>query len=391
MARKKKQEEHENHERWLVSYADFITLLFAFFVVMYSVSSVNEGKFRVLSDALLSAFHSAPKSLDPIQVGQPSKSPVMTDLQFKSSPNILISQKKGVDYEDSDGAKKLESVDDISHKSSNDKQLGKIADDVVLAMANLIDLGIINVRRTDLWLEIEINNSILFRSGDAKLKEEVLPVLKGLANILYAFPNAVRIEGYTDSDKIHTDKFPSNWELSSARASSIARIFEMSNMLPERLSVVGYGSTRPVSDNSTVEGRAKNRRVVIVVVANNDVAKTIKHSEKAEDSPFPDSAEMVKNGLVDPYIEAGNNSNIGPDGAGITDSGDRLFNTDVGLNDKKLSLYRDAATAGVPEASVDSDSLKIINPTISGPIRLFSPIVLPKPITINNSSSDSKE
>ncbi|NIQ10172.1 MAG: flagellar motor protein MotD, partial [Gammaproteobacteria bacterium] len=88
MARKKKPEEHENHERWLVSYADFITLLFAFFVVMYSLSSVNEGKYRVLADALISAFHAPPRSLEPIQIGKPAKSPVLADLELRSSPTL---------------------------------------------------------------------------------------------------------------------------------------------------------------------------------------------------------------------------------------------------------------------------------------------------------------
>jgi len=374
MARKKKREEHENHERWLVSYADFITLLFAFFVVMYSVSSVNEGKFRVLSDALMSAFHSPPKSLEPIQVGQPSKSPVMSDLQFRSSPNILISQKKGVDVENDDGAKTIDSDDDLSKKASEDKNLGKIADDVVLAMANLIELGLINVRRNDLWLEIEIKNSILFRSGSAKLKESVIPIIQELAKILYMFPNGLRIEGYTDSKKINTEKFPSNWELSASRAASLARVFEMSNILSERLSVVGYGPTRPVADNSTPEGRSQNRRVVIVVVANNDIAKTIKRNKNTQVAPFPASENIIQAGLVDDANE-----------------------TDVAvpdmplLSDDELSLYRDLGPGFVPEPSLDANGVHIINPIMASPIRLFSPIQLPQPLRKTNQAGDSKE
>jgi outer membrane protein OmpA-like peptidoglycan-associated protein len=301
----------------------------------------------------------------------------------------MISQKKGVDIENEDGAKKLEDVEEVNRKPDNDASLGKIADDVMLAMANLIDLGIITVRRTDLWLEIEIKNSILFRSGSASLKQETLPVLVELARILYMFPNAVRIEGHTDNVAISTKQYPSNWELSAARASSIARLFEISRIIPERLSVVGYGSTRSVADNSTVEGRDSNRRVVIVVVANNDVARTIKRAKRKDDIPFPDEGEIKASGLVDSEAVFENpvDSSVTPEsslGAGAAGTEDELVHSDT-------LLYRDSVSGFIPSSRLDLGEDNIISPVISSPIRLFSPINLPRPINLQAPLSRSKE
>lgn len=386
MARKKKHEEHENHERWLVSYADFITLLFAFFVVMYSVSSVNEGKYRVLSDALMSAFRSTPKSLQPIQVGKPSKSPVMSQFQYQSSPSLLIVEKKGVDYANKDGSRKLQDSR-IYQSKQGDSELGKIQDSVAQAMAELIEMGVINVRRQDTWLEIEIKNSILFNSGKAKLKESVIPVLKKLAAILSKFPNSIKIEGYTDTDKIDTEQYPSNWELSSARASSLVRVFELSNILPERMSVVGYGETRPVADNSTPEGKAKNRRVVIMVMPNNDVAKTIRKDKQSPPMALPSDISIKNEGLIDesPDTDSGanpqaGNSELNPDagkraGAAVT-------------NESAVSSGQRAEPAPPSNPDQQDAGFDIRNPVISPPIRLFTPIELPLPL--DNSGNENQ-
>ena len=381
MARKKKHEEHVNHERWLVSYADFITLLFAFFVVMYSVSSVNEGKYRVLSDALLSAFHTQPKSLDPIQVGQQSKAAVLTNIKVKITPDIMLSQQKSSNSAPENSANTQNQGGETGDEAGSDSSLDKISDDVLLAMANLIELGIINVRRNDLWLEIEINNSILFNSGSAKLKESVTPVLKELAAILYNYPNSIRVEGYTDSDSITTQLFPSNWELSSARASSIARVFELSNILSDRLSVVGYGPTRPVADNSTIEGKAKNRRVVIVIVANNDIAKTVRNKKTDATVNFPDDTKLVSDGILER-----DNSQIAPE---PTD--DVPSSPVVELSDRGISLYRDTLSGSPPEPSVKESRVNIYNPSLAPPIRLFYPIELPSPFNTRYPDKSAKE
>lgn len=386
MARKKKHEEHENHERWLVSYADFITLLFAFFVVMYSVSSVNEGKYRVLSDALMSAFRSTPKSLQPIQVGKPSKSPVMSQFQYQSNPSLLIVEKKGVDYANKDGSRKLQDSR-VYQSQQGDTELGKIQDSVARAMAELIEMGVINVRRRDNWLEIEIKNSILFRSGSAKLKESVLPVLKKLAGILSRFPNSIKIEGYTDSDKISTDKYPSNWELSSARAASLVRVFQLSNVLPERMSVVGYGDTRPVADNSTPEGKEKNRRVVIMIMPNNDVAKTIRQDTKTPPQALPSDISLKKEGLIDE--SSASDKNDQPVEPSVSSDGSAARQIDDGGNSRGEGAGPVRRTQTAPPAGISrpGSDIDIRNPLISPPIRLFSPIKLPPPVGNQNDTN----
>lgn len=386
MSRKKKHEEHENHERWLVSYADFITLLFAFFVVMYSVSSVNEGKYRVLSDALMSAFRSTPKSLQPIQVGKPSKSPVMSEFQYQSTPSVLIVQKKGIDYANKDGSRKLQDSR-IFQSQQGDSELGKIQDSIAQAMAELIDMGVINVRRKDTWLEIEIKNSILFKSGSAKLKESVIPVLKSLAEILSNFPNSIKIEGYTDTDKIDTNMYPSNWELSSARASSLVRVFELSNILPERMSVVGYGETRPVADNSTPEGKAKNRRVVIMVMPNNDVAKTIRKDDKSPAKALPSDIILKDEGLLDDSNDA-TTAVPSPKDISPPDNFSGLKPDNGTSDESQVAKGQRALKAPPPNLNQDESQFEINNPVISPPIRLFTPIELPIPL--NNSGNEQQ-
>lgn len=250
MARRKRHEEHENLERWLVSYADFITLLFAFFVVMYSISSINEGKYRVLSDTMVAAFNTPPKTLQPIQIGEEGISgdpaPVKPE---KAMPAVAPS------------------VIEQLAQTAESSELGEIASDFEKAMAPLIQKDLINVTRNDLWIEIEINTSILFDSGSARLEDDALPLLRQLAGILSKYPNYLQVEGFTDNIPIATNPFPSNWELSAHRAASVVHLFMDSGVQPDRMAAIGYGEFRPIADNASNEGRRKNRRVVLVILA----------------------------------------------------------------------------------------------------------------------------
>lgn len=283
MARKKKHEEHVNHERWLISYADFITLLFAFFVVMYSVSSVNEGKFRVLSDAMIAAFRSSNKSLEPIQVGTEAKAQKQTNLvppvvaKLGNAPDQIpdiASKDTGAtarDDQETPGEQKQQNPELASKeknlaKAASLEFVTRVSDKIETAMANLIEQKLIAVRRGALWVEVEINTSILFSSGSAVLQKDALPVLKELANILKEFPNPVRVEGFTDSVPINTLAFPSNWELSAGRAASVVHLFTTEGLEPTRMAAIGFGQFRPVADNTSAEGRNRNRRVVIIIL-----------------------------------------------------------------------------------------------------------------------------
>lgn len=259
MARKKKHEEHENLERWLVSYADFITLLFAFFVVMYALSSVNEGKYRVLSDALIAAFRNSPKSMQPIQVGDPLKAPQDIHQELRSTPketqviNIPVLSTRKIE---SSGGRAMEV------EKENMKRMG---DELQRALAMMIQQGLIDVRKKDDRLEVEINTSILFASGSARIQYEAIPTLRDIARIISRFPNSVRVEGFTDNQPISTPVFPSNWELSAGRAASVVHLFADEGVDPARLSAIGYGEYHPIASNTTAEGRGRNRRVVIAI------------------------------------------------------------------------------------------------------------------------------
>jgi chemotaxis protein MotB len=147
--------------------------------------------------------------------------------------------------------------------------LVRMASAVKEALQDLIDAGSVRVRESEMWLEIEINADILFPSGIAQTTKESAPILDRLATILAPFPNAVRVEGHTDTQPIRTAVFPSNWELSAARAANVVQRFTRAGVDPLRLEVTGLGEYHPVASNETAEGRNRNRRVTIVVLQEN--------------------------------------------------------------------------------------------------------------------------
>jgi len=272
MARKHKHEEHQNHEAWAIPYGDLVTLLLALFVVMYAVSSVNEGKYRVLADAMAEAFGGPPRSMKPVQLGQKQHG--------EEAPRpISVPTPKGAPSKPSGGIdpqlhnpfvqpfkQSLKQPPNAAEARARES-LRRMGDAVEQAMGDLIARDLVVVKRTELWLEIEIRTDILFGSGVAGVAETALPVLARLAEILKPFGNALRIEGHTDNVPINTVAFPSNWELSAARAASVVHLFMRQGVDPARMTVAGFGEYKPAGDNSTVEGRNRNRRVVIVVLA----------------------------------------------------------------------------------------------------------------------------
>ncbi|TVR60653.1 MAG: flagellar motor protein MotD [Candidatus Competibacteraceae bacterium] len=288
MSRKKRHEPHENHERWLVSYADFITLLFAFFVVMYSVSSVNEGKYRVLSQSMLIAFRSAsPDSMKPIQVGgmvgasasqvtgQANMDPgVAPDLRPLPAAPIQRIQRVYVPRDTDMGTgvgQQLAAADEgPGSEVVGDSKLGQVVAKLRISLADLIQGDMVNIRRNPFWIEVEIKNSILFASGSAQVNEAALETMSRIAEILREVPNRIQVEGFTDNVPINTPVYPSNWELSAARAASVVHVLMKNGVRPGRMSAIGYSEYQPIADNSTAEGRNQNRRVVLVVMGNVD-------------------------------------------------------------------------------------------------------------------------
>lgn len=237
-------DEHENHERWLVSYADFITLLFAFFVVMYAISQVSESKYRVLSDTLHSAFRQVPGTASGVQttVNPNAPTPIVIPLR-RPNPGIKTDEVQRVKKE----------------------KLRNMAKEINAALAPLVKEGQVRVTEGALGITVDINASVLFAPGDARLDPGAIQALRAVAGVLAPTDFPVTVEGHTDNTPINTPQFPSNWELSGMRASSVVRLFIDSGVAPRRLTATGYADQRPVDDNAAPEGRARNRRVAITI------------------------------------------------------------------------------------------------------------------------------
>ncbi len=283
------EESAENHERWLISYADFITLLFAFFVIMYSISSVNEGKYRVLSDSLDDAFAEPEQTLDPIQIGEIRRdtNPIENLIVGHSDPDKLTEQ--------------LEKIIDLEQEQS---RLRRISDQIEEVLSPYIDQELIDVKQNELWIEVEMKSAMLFGSGSADLSRDALPVLQKIGEILRNLPNTIHVEGYTDNRPIHTIAFPSNWELSAGRAASVVNQLNRNGVKPERMAAIGYGEFHPVADNLSEKGRYKNRRVVLVLLAqsaarhkilSDERSKLLQSAANDKNSPSPQSAVADKN------------------------------------------------------------------------------------------------
>ena len=265
MARKKKHEEHQNHEAWAIPYGDLVTLLFALFTVMYAMSSVNEGKFRVLSDSMIAAFHGAPKSLQPVNIGEKEPGKGGDRPLTGITPTVLMKIREQKLPGEARAPRDPEVVRPPDPEASP-AALIRMEREVQNAMQELIDAKLVTVRRESLWLEIEINTDILFASGVSDFAPAATPVLDKLADVLKPFPNPIRVEGHTDNRPIKTASYPSNWELSAARAASVVHEFTKVGIDPLRLEIVGFGEYHPRQTNDTVEGRNANRRVSILVL-----------------------------------------------------------------------------------------------------------------------------
>lgn len=239
MARKRYDDgAQENHERWLISYADFITLLFAFFVVMYAISIVNEGKYAVLSEALGDAFGG--RSVAP--QAHTSVEPVL--------PLSHIVNRKRVE------AARRER-----------ERMEVLAKDLTATLMPLVKSGQVRVTQNARGIGIELNASVLFAQGEATLQQEAREVLGAVAGLLKDAPQRIEVEGHTDNLPITNERFASNWELSAVRAASVVRLFIESGVQDLRLSAIGHGATRPVAPNDTPANQARNRRVAVMILA----------------------------------------------------------------------------------------------------------------------------
>lgn len=233
--RKSKAVAHEDTHRWMVSYADFITLLFAFFVVMYAISSVNVSKYKSLAEGMHSAFTKKGKNQSVAELAsrKEAKSAVENDVQEKDQFNELI--------------KALSELQDSDY----------------------------HMNPQDGWIELDIKAGALFDSGSADLRPIAIVKLMQLADIIRKLPYPIALEGYTDNVPISTTQYPSNWELSSARAAAVARCLTTFGVAQSRITVTGFGEQYPVADNGTEEGRAMNRRVNLIIAKDKTVPRLL--------------------------------------------------------------------------------------------------------------------
>jgi chemotaxis protein MotB len=318
MRRKRRhEEEHENHERWAIPYGDLLTLLLAFFVVMYSISSVNAGKYRVLSDSLYAAFRGEPRSLEPIQVGHKRagsgadiRVSIVQQAMLKGQPRSLLApvplavatpvpnssshdetpppgNENGVKA--ATGPATAADAERAERAHAAALMLTHVADDVAEAMAGLVKKNLVVVRRNKSWIEVEIRTDILYPSGSARLSPSAVDIIRRLADVLARFPNPVRVEGFTDDLPIRTVQFYSNWELSAARAGSVVHVLSDRGVARNRLAVVGFGDQHPVASNTTSQGRNANRRVTVVILSTESNAS-------ADPAAIPGSQSVAANG-----------------------------------------------------------------------------------------------
>ena len=230
-------------ERWLVSYADFMTLLMAFFVVMYSISSVSEQKYRVLSNTFSGAFNT---SNDAGMISkQVQGDPLLSDHEIKHQP--------------------VTPIEVASFSESAPNMLTALTAQLDKDFQSLIDEKLITLSGNEHWLQIELQSAILFDVGGALIHHSAEPIIKQISTMLMPYGNVVKVEGFTDNTPISNSTFDSNWELSTARATAVVRLMISQGVEANRLAAVGYGEYQPAVSNDTSEGRAKNRRIVLMI------------------------------------------------------------------------------------------------------------------------------
>jgi len=312
--RKKHEEEHENMERWLVSYADFITLLFAFFVTMYAISRVDGKKLGSAVESLQRALGSV------ISIQTSQRNPGVFPANMPLRPHITAIEgdsRGGPSKTEIAGFEKLAKeihtkIQGLSQQGKGNQKLGDVGKgDLAKGDIGRGDLARGDIGKGDMGkgiegkgndlksmtgdeikfiiekrgLVIRVSERLFFESGDASIRPEFIPMLDILAKAFENIPNQIRIEGHTDSVPINTPKFPSNWELATARATTIIRyLLSNFNLSPETLSAVGYAEFRPVDTNKTPEGRLQNRRVDFVVMSMKEM-ESEPQGEKNSDSP----------------------------------------------------------------------------------------------------------
>ena len=261
MNRRKKEEEPENHERWMVSYADFVTLLFAFFTCLYAISTVDAAKMGQMVASMKASFNG--------QVFEMGSDKLALDDGgggISVSSVIIPESRSSLDFEGM--AKDAQSDDPASKMVLNgEASMGRFKRTLEGMLSEEIRKNIVRIHLERRGIIISLSETGMFDSGSDIIRPDGTVMLDTIATSLTTIGNHIRVEGHADSVPINTARFPSNWDLSVARASTVLRRMEATyGMSPEVLSASGYGHQRPVASNDTIEGRARNRRVDIVIL-----------------------------------------------------------------------------------------------------------------------------
>lgn len=261
---KKNRHEEDNADRWVISYADFITLLFAFFVTLYATTNVNEGNYNIVADSLGSAFMNTPPLSYPVR-----------------STRVAIQEP--INSNEPNGQTGFGAL--TPHFLTRPTYF-EMTPDIRDALGQMSSDGLMQVEETKQWLEISLNTKVLFASGSAKLLPEATEILKPLVDIFKKLSAPIQVEGFTDSMPISNEMFPSNWELSSARAAAVVRQFVNMELPASQFVVVGYGANFPIASNKTLVGREINRRVVMVIAKNQRVQRLVNNTFMEKDRPL---------------------------------------------------------------------------------------------------------
>jgi chemotaxis protein MotB len=284
MARKKKPPEHENHERWLISYADFITLLFAFFVVMFASSQTDKGRAQEVSDSVT-------KALEGEHISAKIAAILGGAIDKTGQGNAMMHGPGGA------------TTTAQEHPREPEKPVGKMAELLpslkVLSeeLKKEIESGRIQISMQPRGLVVSFTQAALFPSGEDVIAPDSYEGLRKVASAISKIPNPVRLEGHTDAVPIRTARFRSNWELSAARSIALLEILARFDVPREKLSIAGYADTAPIASNESEAGRARNRRVDIVVLNEQGLlgepSKTVEAAPGPAAQPPPTKAEST--------------------------------------------------------------------------------------------------
>lgn len=283
-------EKSQHTERWLVSYADYMTIMFAFFVVMYAIAINKEESFQILSDSLEHVFDKSARQHSQQGDGVTGEG-LLTD---RVTPEQELLYGESIQKQES-GPELLDGQSDTSNIKQ--KHLGKPLDSLLTklqsALINEIRDGEASLELNQDWLIIELSSGMLFSSGSSVAHSRAKQVVKIVNDIIAPVDNYVRVRGYTDNETIRNEIFRSNWELSVARATSILVELEALGINPARMAIEGYGQYSPFADNDTAQGRAENRKVVIA----------LSKYGLPEQDPESDSEPKQEQQAVEPEIE----------------------------------------------------------------------------------------